>query len=138
MGCPYAGKKGNIIMEENVLIGRGREIIAVPRKQWEEGLAGRVPLAKARLGFMSEAHHRVRSFVVKELPYTGEPLSPEFISQRLNLPVAQVNSLLEELERNLTFLFRNPQGAVVWAFPVTADPTPHRIKFHTGEQINAA
>ena len=125
-------------MEENVLIGRGREIISTPRKQWEEGLAGRVPLVKARLGFLSEAHHRVRNFAVKELPYAGKPLSPEFISQRLNLPVGRVNSILEELERNLTFLFRNPQGAVVWAFPVTADPTPHRIKFHTGEQINAA
>ena len=125
-------------MEENVLIGRGREIIAVPRKQWEEGLAGRVPLAKARLGFMSEAHHRVRNFVVKELPYVGKPLSPDFISQRLHLPFERVNSILEELEKNLTFLFRNPQGEVIWAYPVTVDQTPHRIKFHTGEEINAA
>ncbi len=125
-------------MEENVLIGRGREIVAVPRKQWQEVLAGRVPLVKARLGFMSETHHRVRSFVVEELPYEGKPLSPEFISQRLNLPLDRVNSILEELEKHLTFLFRNPQGEVVWGYPVTVDRTSHRIKFHTGEQINAA
>jgi len=125
-------------MEENVLIGKGRDIIETPRSLWDQGLMGRVPMAKARLGFMSEAHHRVRNFVVRELPYSGEPLFPEFIAQRLNLPVARVDPILEELEKNLTFLFRNSQGAVAWAFPVTADQTPHRIKFQTGEQINAA
>jgi hypothetical protein len=125
-------------MEENVLIGKGRDIIETPRNQWDQGLAERVPMVKARLGFMSEAHHLVRNFVVRELPYAGEPPSPEFIAQRLNLPVARVNSILEELEKNLTFLFRNPQGAVIWAYPVTVDRTPHKIKFHTGEQINAA
>ncbi len=125
-------------MEENVLIGKGREIIATPRKQLEEGLAGRVPLVKARLGFMSKAHHLVRNFVVRELPYAREPLSPEFISQRLNQPVGRVNSILEDLERNLTFLYRDHQGAVVWAYPVTVDRTPHRVKFDSGEEVNAA
>jgi hypothetical protein len=42
------------------------------------------------------------------------------------------------LEQHLTFLFRNKQGSVVWAYPVTVDPTPHRVTFNTDEQINAA
>jgi hypothetical protein len=125
-------------MEENVRIGKGREIVETPRNQWERGLEGRLPMVKARLGFMSESHHLVRNFVVKELPYAGKPLSSDFISQRLNLSLERVTSILEELEKNLTFLFRNPQGAVIWAYPVTVDRTPHKIKFHTGEQINAA
>jgi hypothetical protein len=87
---------------------------------------------------MSESHHLVRNFVVKELPQKGAPLSPEFISQRLDLPLARVNSILEELEKNLTFLYRNKQGSVAWAYPVTADETPHKISFSTGERINAA
>lgn len=125
-------------MEEQVLIGKERGIMAVSRKAWEQGLAGRVPLIKARLEFMSESHHLVRNFVVKELPQKGAPLSPEFISQRLDLPLAGVNSILEELEKNLTFLYRNKQGSVAWAYPVTADETPHKISFSTGERINAA
>jgi hypothetical protein len=133
-----AQEKGCIPMEEKVRIGRGREIVETSRQQWEQGLAGRLPMVKARLGFMSKAHHLVRNLVVRDLPYAGKPLSPVYISERLHLPVARINSILEELERNLTFLFRNPQGAVVWAFPVTVDPTPHKIKFHTGEQIYAA
>jgi hypothetical protein len=125
-------------MEEQVLIGKEGGIITIPREAWELGLAGRVPQIKARLKFMSESHHAVRNFVVKEIPKNGEPLSPEFISQRLDLPLAGVISILEELEKNLTFLYRNKQGSVAWAYPVTADETPHKISFSTGERINAA
>ena len=87
---------------------------------------------------MSEEHHLVRNFVVRELPNAGEPLSPEFIAQELDLPVSRVVLILEELEKHLTFLFRNKQGAVTWAYPVTVDRTPHHVTFNTGEQIYAA
>ncbi len=125
-------------MEGQVLIGREREIVTIRREAWEQGLAGRAPLIKARLEFMSESHHLVRNFVVKEIPQAGKPLSAELISRRLDLPLERVNSVLEDLEKNLTFLYRNKQGSVAWAYPVTADETPHKISFGTGEQINAA
>jgi hypothetical protein len=125
-------------MEEQVLIGKERGIISIPQQAWEQGLAGRVPQIKARLEFMSESHHLVRNFVVKELLQKGAPVSPELISQRLDLPLAGVKSILGDLEKNLTFLYRNKQGSVAWAYPVTADETPHKISFHTGERINAA
>ncbi len=125
-------------MGESVLIGRGRQIIEIPREHWEKGIMQRSELVKARLGFMSEEHHLIRNFAVRELPRLGAPLPPEFIGQELNLPVARVNSILDDLEKRLTFLFRNPKGAVAWAYPVTADKTPHRITFGTGEQLYAA
>ena len=125
-------------MEEQILIGKGREILAIPRRVWEEGWTGRVPQVQAKLGFMSQEHHLVRNFTVKELPRAGEPISPEFISQRLNLPIDRVSTILEELEKNLTFLYRNKGGRVAWAYPVTADETPHKIVFSTGERIHSA
>jgi len=125
-------------MKEIVLIGRGREIIGIPRELFEKGIEQRAELVKARLGFMSEDHHRIRNFAVREIPRRGEPLPPDLIGKELNLPLARVNSILEDLEKRLTFLFRNPKGAVAWAYPVTADKTPHRIAFGTGEQIYAA
>jgi hypothetical protein len=125
-------------MQEQVLIGKDREIIAISRNVWEQGLRGRVPLIKARLEFMSESHHLVRNFVAKELPKTRKPLSPEFISENLDLPKTQVISILEDLEKHLTFLYRNNQGEVTWAYPVTVEGTPHKIVFSTGERINAA
>jgi hypothetical protein len=87
---------------------------------------------------MSEEHHLVRYFVVRELSRTGEPIQPEFISQKLKLPLAQINAILDELEKNLFFLVRNGQGAVSWAYPVTVDNTPHHLTFSTGEQLYAA
>ena len=56
----------------------------------------------------------------------------------LNMELNCVVSILDELERKLTFLYRDGAGAVVWAYPVTVEQTPHRITFSTGEQIYAA
>jgi hypothetical protein len=87
---------------------------------------------------MSEAHHLVRNFVVRELPRKSQPIPPDFISQRLGLPLPRVNTLLDELEKNLFFLFRNSQGAVSWAYPVTVEKTPHELVFSTGERLYGA
>ena len=125
-------------MSGTILMGRGRQIIKIPRREWEKHLA-RVPQhSETRLGFMSEEHHLVRCFAVRELPRIGEPMQPEFISQKLKLPLARINAILDELEKNLFCLVRNGQGAVSWAYPVTADNTPHHLTFSTGEQLYAA
>ena len=90
------------------------------------------------LAFMSEDHHRVRDFVVVELPRIASPLSAALIAERLNLPVERVTGILDDLEKHMTFLYRNPQGEVTWAYPVTVEHTPHRVTFSSGEQIYAA
>jgi hypothetical protein len=87
---------------------------------------------------MSEEHHLVRDFAVRGLPRAGKPLSPEQIGQALGLPIARVVALLDELEKGMTFLFRNEEGAVTWAYPVTVDPTAHHVNFSTGERVYAA
>jgi hypothetical protein len=87
---------------------------------------------------MSEEHHLVREFAVRELPRVGEPLSPEFIAEELSLPVDQVESILDELDKHMTFVCRDAAGAVVWAYPVTAASTPHHLTFSTGERLYAA
>jgi hypothetical protein len=87
---------------------------------------------------MTDAHHRIRYFVVKELVNRQKPIEPEFISEKLKMPLEQVNLILEELERKLFFLVRNEQGAVAWAYPVTVDATPHRLFFSSGECLYGA
>jgi hypothetical protein len=87
---------------------------------------------------MTETHRRIHHFVVRALPRSGQPLTPEFIAAQLALPVDQVIPILDDLEKHMTFLFRNPQGAVIWAYPVTVEKTPHRITFSSGEQLYAA
>lgn len=125
-------------MSEKILLGRGNQITDMPRETWEAELAQVPEHGKHRFGFMTEAHHRVRYFVVSELPRVGQPLEPEFIAESLTLPLGQTQSILDELEKNLFFLVRNEAGAVAWAFPVTAEPTPHQLTFDSGETLYAA
>jgi hypothetical protein len=125
-------------MAETILFGRGREIAEIPRETWEQHLAQAAQHGKARLSFMSETHHQVRYFVVRELAHRGKPMEPALITQALKLPLVQVNTILDELERKLFFLVRNQQGAVSWAYPVTVEQTPHRLSFSTGERLYAA
>jgi len=125
-------------MEEKVLLGRGRQIIEISPSMWKKHLEQPPEHNQERLSFMTEAHQQVRYFVVSELARKGKPLPPEHISEKLKMPLGQVGTILDELERKLFFLVRNAQGAVAWAYPVTVEPTPHRLNFNTGERLYGA
>jgi len=125
-------------MDEKVLLGRGRQILEIPQATWKEHLTQTSDHSQNRLSFMTDAHHRVRYLVVKELAVQQKPIEPEFISTALDMPLAQVKDVLEELERRLFFLVRDEQGAVAWAYPVTVETTPHRLNFSTGERLYGA
>ncbi|MGB3565505.1 MAG: hypothetical protein WBH85_19530 [Thermoanaerobaculia bacterium] len=125
-------------MMKTILVGKGNEIEEMPQTTWEEQLALVPEQQVARLGFMTDEHHAVRYFVVRELTRQGRPLEPALIADRLDLPEPRVVEILDELEKNLLFLVRNDNGAVSWAFPVTVDRTPHRLSFSTGERLYGA
>ncbi len=80
-------------MEEKILMAHGDRITEISRKDWEEGLAAVPEHVAAGLAFMTDEHHRVRNFVVRELPRVGSPLTPEFIARSLSLIVAHVKGL---------------------------------------------
>ena len=125
-------------MSDTLLRGFSRYMIPIPRMLWRRQVSRRAEKIRAGLGFMSEEHHRVRNFVVRELPGAGEPLSPGFIAERLDLTIDRVAAILDELEKQMTFLFRDARGSVAWAYPVTVDTTPHHVTFGSGEQVFSA
>ena len=125
-------------MKDGILMGMGRRMVPVPAAVWKGHLSKSAEHGRARVGFMTEAHHRVRDFVVLELPRAGKPLSAPYIAQCVGLPQEQVRVILDDLEKNMTFLYRGDGEAVDWAYPVTVDETPHHVTFSTGEEINAA
>ncbi len=125
-------------MTETILLGRRREMTTMPREDWEAGLAHLPERMKERLAFMSEDHHRLRCFVVSELPRRAVPLAPELLARELGLPLEKVGAILDELEKNLFFLTRDGQGAVNWAFPLTVERTPHQLSFSSGERLYGA
>jgi len=125
-------------MTDFILLGRGKEIHSVPETMWREHLEQAPDHSRKRLAFMTEDHHRVRYFVVKELPRYGRPIAPDLISRELNLSENVVAAILDDLEKNLVFLVRGENGEVAWAFPVTADATAHEISFSSGEKLYGA
>ncbi len=125
-------------MEDTILLGQGREIREVPAALWKQHLAQASQHGDSRLSFMTEAHHQVRNFVVLALADRQQPLTPDYIAAQCGLRPAQVAAILDELEQKLFFLVRNAQGEVSWAYPVTVEPTPHRLQFSTGQRLHAA
>lgn len=121
-----------------ILISFGRWLMPIPEAIWRRKVRQGGKHAHEHLAFMSADHHRVRDFVVTEILRRGSPLSPLLIATELNLAAERVGVIVTELEKHLTFLFRNEDGQVAWAYPVTAEPTPHRVYFSSGEQCYAA
>ena len=125
-------------MNKSLLLGIWRILLRIPRPIWQQEVARSERAAENSLAFMTMEHHAVRDFVVRELPRFAKPIPPATIAQNLNMEMEKVIPILDELEKKLTFLYRNEDGDVEWAYPVTAARTPHRVTFSTGEQIYAA
>ncbi len=125
-------------MGETILTGQGSEMTEMPRTTWEGHLAAAPERVAKRLAFMSADHHRVRYHVVEQTARRGTALPPADVAHDLELAPERVTTILDELEKNLFFLFRNDAGAVEWAYPVTAAETPHRLVFSTGERLHGA
>lgn len=121
-------------MSDRLLLGLRRSMIPVPRFVWRRVMEANARRMRAGLRFMSDDHHRVRDFLVAELPRVGAPLPPERIARELALPIDRVRRILDQLEKRLLFLVRDAGGAVTWAYPVTVDQTPHRATLSTGEE----
>jgi hypothetical protein len=121
-------------MSNNLMGGFWRYVLSIPPFLWKRKISGK----KDALNFMTDEHRLVHHYVVRELPRIGEPISAEFVANQLTLPNDRVESIFDDLEKHMTFICRDPEGSVVWAYPVTVEKTPHHVTFSTGEQIYAA
>lgn len=127
-------------MKDRIMLGLWKYMISMPpflmdmKKQIEREKMR----YESAIGFMREDHRRVHHFVVSQLPEAGKPLAPGVIAMNTGLTREQVVSILDDLEKHMTFLFRNRQGDVTWAYPMTVEKTPHHLTFSSGEQVYAA
>src|SRR5260370_39047132 len=119
---------------QTVLIAHGMDLETKPAVEWQAAVRRGTNKMRARLDFMTAGHHAVRTFVVRELSQSQRPIPIVEIAAHVQLPTAQVQSIVEELERKLFFLVRNTAGAVAWAFPVTAGRTLTAWKSTTGHR----
>ena len=125
-------------MSNNLMTGVWRLMLNVPPFLWEKQIKVARKKILNELTFMSAEHRQVHHFAVRELPGIARPLTPEQISESMGMPVDRVRSILDDLEKHMTFLFRDDSGAVIWAYPVTFEKTPHHLSFSSGEHIYAA
>jgi len=125
-------------MGDSLRLKLGRHFLPLPAALWHrmiKRLARRIRDADRRL---TREHRAVHHFVVREIPRSGEPLTPEVIAAGTAIPATDVVAILQELERKMRFLWRDPEGRVTWAYPVTVEATPHHMAFSTGERLDAA
>ena len=121
-----------------VLLGFKHKMVPIPWFLFTKILRRGATKTKRILGGLDDEHRRVHHFVVKMLPSLARPMPPDFIAEGLNLNEARVIQILDELERRLIFLFRPGGRDIVWAYPITAEPTPHKLAFSSGERLWAA
>lgn len=82
-------------MDSKLLLGLWRAMIPVPRALWQRMILQEMRKAEKRLDFMTPEHRTVHHFVVRELPCTGGPLSPECAAREVGLPVERVKKVSE-------------------------------------------
>ncbi len=125
-------------MGNRLMAGVWRYMLGVPEFLWEKQIAKSEQKVKRHTRFMSPEHRLVHHFVVREMPRLGQPVPPELVTRELGLTSHRTGEILDDLEKRLTFLYRNSAGQVSWAYPVTVEKTPHSITFDSGERLFAA
>ena len=124
-------------MSDWLMFGVWRLILRLPPAIGRKRVGELAERAREVVGAVSAQHRAVHHFVVRELPRFGRPIPPQHVADGLDLPLPTVIGILADMEARKV-LIRNGDGDVVWAFPVTAELTPHRIRFKSGETLYAA
>ena len=124
-------------MFERILLGVGQRMVPVP--EWLfRSMVGRDARRLARRPALKPDERRVQHFAVREIPRRREAIAPEVFAAELDLPLDDVNRILDVLERRMTYLWRRGGKDVVWAYPVTAEETPHQVRIDGGAAFSAA
>jgi len=122
---------------ERVLLGLGKRMVPVPEWLFRP-MVQRDARRLAKRPNLEPDERRAQHFAVREIPRRREAIAPEVFAAELDLSLDQVSLILDELERRMTFLCRRGGEDVVWAYPVTAEETPHQIRMDGGEAFSAA
>lgn len=124
-------------MFERILLGVGQRMVPVPEFLFRP-MVRRDAKKLAKRPALESDQRRVQHFAVREIPRRREAIAPEVFARELELPLDEVNQILDELERGMTFLCRRGGDNVNWAYPVTAEETPHQVRIDGGAAFSAA
>ena len=125
-------------LKRKTFIGIWRFMIPVP-----QALLKNLPRKMAdsvcrKTADVSEEERKVHRFVVMTMTDTNEPVTLEYIAEKLDMPLDRVKDIVDKLEEMKVFFYRYNSQGINWAYPVTAENSVYKMTFSTGEQCNAA
>ncbi len=122
----------------SLLVRLKRFGVRLPQILWERVITAEARRSGRALDWFTDDHHSVRDFSVTRIAATGGAVDADTIAAGTGVTGARLATVLDELERGMTFLFRSAGDAVDWAYPVSASDTGHRIRLDSGERFFAA
>jgi len=94
--------------------------------------------AKANADCLSKEERRVHHFIVTKMAVVKDPITPELISNELNIPNEAVHEIINKLENLKTFIYRSDGKGINWAYPLSLENTGFKMTASSGEQFFAA
>ena len=113
-------------------------MVKVPPLLSERGARKGRQGAKANAERLTAEERRVHHFIVKKMAVVKDPITTELIAEALQMPMDQVDQIVNKLESLKTFIYRENGRGINWAYPLSLDNTGFRMTASSGEQFFAA
>ena len=120
----YMGYKGMMLPVPPVLSEKGAR----------KGEKGAWENAESLTDLERQVHH----FVVLKMVNAKEPITPDTISDEMQIPSEKVSAIINKLENLKTFIFRSDGKGIDWAYPLSLDNTGFWMTSSSGEGFFAA
>jgi hypothetical protein len=128
----------NSALKRKAFLGIWRFMIPLPQSMIKKDIRGMAKAICRNTAHISENDRKVHRFVVMTMTKTNNPVSPEYIAEKLEMTLDRVKDIIDKLEELKVFFYRYNNHGINWAYPVTAEKQIHKMVFSTGEQCNAA
>jgi len=125
-------------MKRKMYMGIWRFMLPLPLAISAKGVKRSVSGAKTKADLLSKEERKVHHFIVKQMAIAKEPITTEFIGEKLNISLNRVKDIVEKLEAMKTFCHRYNSQGINWAYPLAFEDTGHKMTVSTGEQFFAA
>lgn len=125
-------------LKRKAFIGIWRFLFPLPTALVNHDVTGFANAVCRRNRTLSEEERRVHHFVVSTMADTNEAVSAQMISEKLDISLEKVLSIIEKLEGLKVYFYRYENPAINWAYPVTTDDNLYDMTFSSGKKFNAA
>ena len=125
-------------LKRKAFIGIGRFMIPLPQALIKKDIRKMADAICRKTTGVSDEESKVHRFVVMTMTDTNEPVTSEYIAEKLDMALDRVRDIVDKLEEMKVFFYRYNSQGINWAYPVTAENGVYKMSFSTGKQFNAA